>query len=127
MALALALALLVGCGQMDASAVDQQATKLQSTVAEATLLARGASEGRFTGTFVAVRARELTEDSAGVRDSLREQDVAAPARERARRLRETAGQVESAMRQLSERTGDRPLAGRLADELQAAGASLGPG
>ena len=122
--LALALALVVACGQLEASAVAEEATRLESTVAEATLLARGASEGRFTTAFVAARAGELAEDSAGVRESLREEHVAAADQERARRLREVAGQVESGMRQLSERPGDELLAQRLADELAAVGPSL---
>ena len=125
--LALALVLVAGCGQVDASAVADQATRMESAAAEAALLARGASEGRYTTAFVVARAGELAEDSAGVRDSLREEDVASPARERARRLREVAGQVESAMHQLSERPADRLLAQRLADELGAAAPSLRAG
>jgi hypothetical protein len=122
--LAFALGLLVGCGQLDASAVAEQGTRLESTTSEATLLAQGAAAGRFSSPFVSARAAELAQDSADVQDSLQEGKVEPSARQRAAELEQVAGRVESAMRSLGGQPGDRALAARVAAELEQARGGL---
>jgi hypothetical protein len=79
--LAFALLALTACGQLDASAVMQQATNLKSTVAEGALLADGAAHNRYTARFTQVRADEIGDDAAQLVNSLQDSQVAPAARE----------------------------------------------
>jgi hypothetical protein len=123
-ALAFALLVLTACGQLDTSAVAQQATGLKSTVAEAALLADGAAHDRYTARFTEVRAQEIGDDAAQLDSSLQDSQVAPAARAEAARLRAAARQVVAAMSRLSSAPGDAALAARLKSEMDQTGAAL---
>jgi hypothetical protein len=123
-ALAFALLVLTACGQVDTSAVAQQAINLKSTVAEAALLAEGAAHDRYTARFTQVRAEEISDDAAQLESSLQESQVAPAARPEAARLRAAARQVVAAMSRLSGAPGDAALAARLKGEMDQIGARL---
>jgi hypothetical protein len=121
---AFALVALTGCGQIDASAVDQEATKLKSTVSEAAYLLQGTSRGEYPSPFVKVRAEELGQDAGDVETRLQESKVEPSARPRAARLRETAHRLASLMDQLQSAPNDSRLASRLAEQVNQARKSL---
>jgi hypothetical protein len=121
---AFALVALTACGQMDASAVGQEATKLKSTVAEAAYLLQGTARGEYPSPFVKVRADELGQDAGDIEIRLQDNMVEPPARARAARLRETAHRVASLMDQLKGAPDDSRLASRLADQVNQAKTSL---
>jgi hypothetical protein len=121
---AFALLALTACGQMDASAVEQEATKLMSTVAEAGALADGAARGELTSPFVKVHAADLADDAAGVETGLQADKVEAPERARAARLRDTAHRVAALLEQLSNAPGDTRLASRLEVQIDQLKATL---
>jgi hypothetical protein len=122
--LAFALLALTACGQLDASAVIQQATNLKSTVAEGSLLADGAAHNRYTARFTQVRADEIGDDAAQLVNSLLDSQVAPAARAEAARLRAAARQLMAAMSRLSRSPDDAALAARLKGEMDRIGAAL---
>jgi hypothetical protein len=122
--LAFAALALAGCGQLDASAVVQQATSLKSTVAEAELLAGGAAQARYPARFTEVRAQEIADDAAQAESSLQDSGVAPSARPAAAKLRDAARQVVQAMNRLGRSPDDPALAGRLKGELETTRAAL---
>jgi hypothetical protein len=121
---AFALLALTGCGQVEASAVDQEATKLKSTAAEAAYLLQGTSRGEYPSPFVKVRADELGQDAGDIEAQLQESKVEPQARARAARLRETAHRLASLMDQLQSAPNDSRLTSRLAEQVNQAKASL---
>jgi hypothetical protein len=122
--LAFAALALAGCGQLDASAVAQQAISLKSTVAEAELLAGGAAQARYPARFIEVRAQEISDDAAQAESSLQDSGVAPSARPAAAKLRDAARQVVQAMNRLSRSPDDSTLAARLKAELETTRAAL---
>jgi hypothetical protein len=121
---AFALIALTGCGQVDASAVAQEATKLKSTVAEASYLLEGTARGEYPSPFVRVRAEELGQDAGDIETRLQEDRVAPSARARAARVRDTAHRVASLLDQLRRAPADSRLASRLAEQVNQAKTSL---
>jgi hypothetical protein len=123
-ALAFALFFITACGQLDDSAVASQGTKLESTVADAGLLAGGTARGELTAPYVQVQAGEVADDAAQLEDSLQDGQVSPSARHRAARLRAVARQVASAMRRLEASPGDAALAGQVGGQIDQARAAL---
>jgi hypothetical protein len=121
---AFALLGLTACGQLDASAVEQQRVQLKSTVAEASFLADGTAHSEFTVPFVKVRAEELGDDATKVQSDLADSQVAAPAKAKAAKLREAARLLAGAMDSLRASPGDPRLAARLSVQLEQAKAAL---
>jgi hypothetical protein len=121
---AFALLGLTACGQLDASAVEQQRVQLKSTVAEASLLVSGAAQSEFTAPFVRVRAEELSDDAGKIESGLADSQVAPPARARAARIREAARLLAAAMDRLHASPGDPGQAARLSAQLKQAQAAL---
>jgi hypothetical protein len=117
---AFALLAVVGCGQMDVSAVENERVRLSSTAAEAALLAEGAAQGDFTARFVEVRAEELADDATDIESGLSPDQVAPPARAEADRLRRTARLLAEAMQRLQGSPSDPQVAAGLLPQLKQA-------
>jgi hypothetical protein len=117
---AFVLLAVVGCGQLDSSAVENERTRLSSAVAEAALLAEGAAQGQFTTRFVEVRAEELANDATDIESGLSPDQVAPPARAEADELRRTARLLAAAMQRLEASPGDRRVAASLLPQLKQA-------
>ena len=115
---------LCACGQLDTSAVAQQATSLKSTIAEAELLAGGAAHSNYPARFTEVRAQEIGDDAAQAESSLQDSLVAPAARPEAANLRNAARRVVQAMNRLSRSPDDAALAARLKAELEQTRAAI---
>ena len=110
---------LAGCGSsstLNAKSLQKSAEAVQSTAAEAALVADGVSDGRTTGAFVSVHAPELEsaveKEAKALRSAKASGDVRRKADELARvadRVAKLAGEVDGA---------HSAEARRLADELR---------